>query len=79
VQYVARDGRESVLFCWLPAGHFGRGVPPLRLRGLDPTGRYRDAETGQVHHGAVLLGHGLTPSLPAGDYASALVHLVRVD
>jgi alpha-galactosidase len=54
-------------------------VPPLRLRGLDPVGRYRDAETGQVHHGAVLLGHGLTPSLPAGDYASALVHLVRED
>ncbi len=79
VQYVARDGRESVLFCWLPAGHFGRAVPPVRLRGLDSAGRYRDAETGQVHHGAVLLGHGLTPSLPAGDYASALVHLVRED
>ncbi|HEY2673841.1 MAG TPA: alpha-galactosidase [Rugosimonospora sp.] len=79
IQYVAPDGRESVVFCWLPAPHFGRTVPALRLRGLEPTGRYRDEETGEVHHGAVLLGHGLVPSLPTGDYASALVHLVRVD
>jgi alpha-galactosidase len=50
----------------------------VRLRGLDPAARYRDEETGEVHHGAVLLGHGLRPTLPPGDYASAVIHLTRV-
>ncbi len=78
VQYVAADGAESAVFCWLQSPHFGRAVPAARLRGLDPTARYRDEETGEVHHGAVLLGYGLRPQLPPGDYASAVVHLVRV-
>jgi alpha-galactosidase len=77
-QYVAAEGAESVLFCWLPAGHYGRPVSPVRLRGLDPAGRYRDEETGEVHHGAVLMGYGLRPQLPAGDYASTVTHLVRL-
>jgi alpha-galactosidase len=34
-------------------------------------------DTGTVHHGAVLLSHGLPLGLAADDYASALVHLVR--
>jgi alpha-galactosidase len=78
-QYVATDGSESVVFCWLPARHFGRAPATVRLRGLDPAARYRDEATGDVHHGAVLLGHGLRPLLPPGDHASAVVHLVRID
>jgi alpha-galactosidase len=79
IQYVARDGRASAVFYWLPAPRLGRTVAPVRLRGLDPAGRYRDEATGDVHHGAVLLGYGLRPALPPGDYASAIVELVRVD
>lgn len=77
-QYVAADGAESVVFFWLPAPRFGREAAPVRLRGLDAAARYRDEATGEVQHGAVLLGHGLRPQLPSGDYASAVVHLVRV-
>jgi alpha-galactosidase len=77
-QYVSAGGAESVVFCWLQSGHYGRAVPAVRLRGLDPAARYRDEETGEVHHGAVLLGHGLRPQLPPGDYASTVVHLVRL-
>jgi len=44
-----------------------------------PAARYRDTATGQVHHGAILLSHGLLPDLATGDYASALVHLTRDD
>jgi alpha-galactosidase len=77
-QYVAADGAQAVVFCWLPAPHFGRAVPVVRLRGLDPAARYCDEETGEVHHGAVLLGHGLRPTLPPGDYASAVIHLTRL-
>jgi alpha-galactosidase len=78
VQYAAPDAGESVVFCWLPAPHFGRAVPVVRLRGLDPAARYRDEETGREYHGAVLLGYGLRPELPPGDYASTVIHLVRV-
>jgi alpha-galactosidase len=78
VQYAAPDAGESVVFCWLPAPHFGRAVPVVRLRGLDPAARYRDEETGRMYHGAVLLGYGLRPELPPGDYASTVIHLVRV-
>src|SRR5581483_601291 len=67
VQYVSADRAESVLFCWLPAPHFGRCPHPVPLRGLDPAARYRDADTGAVHHGAVLLGAGVRPQLPPGD------------
>jgi alpha-galactosidase len=77
VQYVTGDGGESVLFCWRPAPHFGRAPHPVRLRGLDPAARYRDEATATVYDGAVLLGHGLRPALPAGDYSSVVVHLVR--
>ena len=76
-QYVAADRAQAVVFCWLPAPHFGRALPVVRLRGLDPEARYRDEETGEVHHGAVLLGHGLRPTLPPGDYGSAVIHLTR--
>jgi alpha-galactosidase len=77
VQYVSRDGTESVAFFYLPAPQFGRLPHPVPLRGLDPAARYRDERTGEVHHGAVLLGHGVHPFLPMGDYASAITHLVR--
>ncbi len=78
VQYVAEDGTATVLFAYLPAPHLGRTPHPVRLRGLDPAARYRDAATGLEYDGAVLLGHGLRPELPTGDYASAVVHLLRV-
>ncbi|MFC8435448.1 glycoside hydrolase family 36 N-terminal domain-containing protein [Streptomyces sp. NPDC057253] len=59
------------------ARRFGHHDRPLPLRSLDPAARYRDALTGAVHHGAVLLSQGLPLDLDADDYASALVHLVR--
>ncbi|MGW2641935.1 GH36 C-terminal domain-containing protein [Streptomyces sp. NPDC001348] len=58
--------------------------PPPRRRpvsgaasSLDPSARYRVAAMGVLHHGAVLLTHGLVLELDADDYASTLVHLVR--
>ncbi|MET8832894.1 GH36 C-terminal domain-containing protein [Micromonospora sp. NPDC004540] len=77
-QHVAVGGAESVVFFWLPAPRFGRETAPVRLRGLDPAARYRGEATGEVQHGAVLLGHGLRQQMPSGDCASAVVHLVRV-
>jgi alpha-galactosidase len=56
----------------------GEGAPVLRLQGLRPDARYRDAATGRLHHGAVLLARGLPLELPDGDWASTLVHLTAV-
>lgn len=77
VQYLARDGSETAVLAYRPTGRFGLPSPALPLRALDPTARYLDQATGTVHHGAVLLTHGLPLDLAADDYASTLVHLVR--
>lgn len=56
----------------------GRTEPALPLRDLDPHAVYQHIPTGREHHGAVLLARGLPFDLPAGDHASALIHLRRV-
>jgi alpha-galactosidase len=75
VQYVARDGSEVVVIAWLHAQQYGLGKPPIRLRGLDPLARYRNAETGEVSSGALLQSAGIQTDL-RGDFASTLIHLV---
>ncbi|QFY05884.1 family 10 glycosylhydrolase [Nonomuraea phyllanthi] len=77
VQYLASDGGEAAVLVFRRARRFGHAEPGIRLRALDPDARYRDRSTGRIHHGAVLLAHGLFPGLAPGDYASALIHLVR--
>ncbi|GAA2491237.1 alpha-galactosidase [Streptomyces longisporus] len=77
VQYLAPDGRETAVLALRTARRFGHHDPALPLRALDPAARYRDAATGVLHHGAILLTHGLPLELDADDYASTLVHLIR--
>ncbi|MFC7383015.1 alpha-galactosidase [Sphaerisporangium rhizosphaerae] len=77
VQYLARDGAQVAFLAFRRARRFGHAEPGIPLRDLDPGARYRDAATGRIHHGAVLLSHGLFPDLAPGDYASAMVHLIR--
>ena len=78
VQYLARDGGESVVLAFQNSRRYGRVDPVLALRGLDPQARYRNPATGREHHGAVLLARGLPLDLPAGEHASTLIHLRRV-
>ncbi|MFK0110701.1 alpha-galactosidase [Streptomyces sp. NPDC091217] len=79
VQFTAPDGKECAVIALRRSRHFGHHDCALPLRALDPSVRYRDSATGAVHHGAVLLSHGLPLNLSADDYASALVHLIRED
>ncbi|GIM97492.1 alpha-galactosidase [Paractinoplanes toevensis] len=76
VGYAYED--QFVVLAWCPSQPFGHAPGPLRLTALDPDATYRDQDTGAVHSGAVLLRSGLPLALPAGDHASALVHLVRI-
>ncbi|MFG1711085.1 alpha-galactosidase [Nonomuraea sp. M3C6] len=75
VQYVLGD--RVVVLAYRVTARFGHPAEGLRLATLDPAGRYRDEDTGHVHHGAVLLSHGLDLDLPPGDHASVLVRLTR--
>ncbi|WP_406315036.1 GH36 C-terminal domain-containing protein [Streptomyces sp. NBC_00118] len=77
VQYTAPDTSETLLLAWRRTSRHGSPQPPVRLRGLTPEARYRDARTGAVHQAAVLTGYGMHLGLPPGDWSSAAVHLIR--
>jgi alpha-galactosidase len=77
VEYLARHGSEAVVIAWRGVCRLGPGPSHLRLAGLEPTARYQVAGTGEVHTGAALLHLGLR--VPDRlDYASRLVHLIRL-
>lgn len=78
LQYVARDGSEFVLFAYLHSDRFRTTRSPIRPRGLDPAGRYRNEQTDEVLSGALLQGHGVNVPLQ-GDFDSAMLHYVRED
>ncbi len=74
VQYVL--GNESVVLAYRPVVNFGLPQVPLRLKALDPAASYTTGSA--THSGAVLMHHGIEPSLPLGDYASTMIHLTQV-
>jgi alpha-galactosidase len=63
VQYVSGDRRESVLFLYQARGALGQGVQQVRLRGLDPSRRYRRASDGAESTGAALMAAGVPAAL----------------
>ncbi|MDP9867446.1 MULTISPECIES: alpha-galactosidase [Streptosporangium] len=77
VQYVSRDGAQTVVLGWQQPRRAAGPVLPVRLLGLDPAAVYRDDDSGGLHHGAVLLQHGLSLDLTT-DHASTLIRLSRI-
>ncbi|KAB8141804.1 alpha-galactosidase [Chloroflexia bacterium SDU3-3] len=77
VQYVSKDRAEGVLFAFRT--HIARPaeLPPLYLRGLDPTERY-EVEGHGVRSGAAWMQAGLRVELP-GDFSSVMLKIVRVE
>ncbi|MET9064082.1 alpha-galactosidase [Streptosporangium sandarakinum] len=61
VQYTL--DADVVVLSWRPT-MLVRATAPLRLKGLDPDGRYRDEDTGEIRHGALLMSHGLPRPWP---------------
>ncbi len=78
VEYVAADRSECVVLAWRPMSRHGATEQPVRLRALDSDATYVD-DDGATFSGAVLMAYGLDVSvrMPAGDYASTVVHLRR--
>jgi alpha-galactosidase len=77
VQYTAADASQTLLLVWRRVPRHGAPRLPVRLRGLTPAARYRDARTGALHPTTVLAEYGLEIDLPHGDWSSTAVHLVR--
>jgi alpha-galactosidase len=83
-QYVAADGRQSVLFAFLHSQQFLRPAPIVYLRGLDEHAVYRlKSIDGQLVDkletagGSYLMNHGVQLKL-GGDFDSTLLILERV-
>ena len=81
VQYDEDGGPRTVVAAWSTGRLDGAPLVPgraarLRLRGLDPSARYADQETGTVYSGAHLLHSGLPLSWSA-DHDAELVVLAR--
>ncbi|MFJ1707662.1 GH36 C-terminal domain-containing protein [Kitasatospora sp. NPDC088346] len=67
------------MLAWRPTARFGHRPAPLPLTALDGAARYRDPDTGEEYDGAALRHRGLDLLLPAGDHASRLIRLSRLD
>lgn len=79
-QYVAEDGRQSVVFATLHSQQYGHAVPPLFLQGLDEKAVYRVTELDGKpveRSGADLMHRGLSLRL-TGDYAATSVLIERL-
>ena len=84
-QYVAEDGKRSVLFAFLQAQQFNRLVPPIFLRGLDPQSIYKIepiddklVEPRSTVSGSFLMNHGLNLNL-GGDFDSTMIILEKME
>jgi alpha-galactosidase len=77
LQYSSDDG--AVLFAFLPSSRVGHSPTVVRLRGLDPTARYRFTHDWQQREagGDYLMRRGLRLWLQ-GDYASTVIRFDRV-
>ncbi|WP_432163588.1 alpha-galactosidase [Streptomyces tendae] len=78
VQYLSDDAAELLLLAYRPSPRHGTPSPPVRLAGLPDGARYRDAESGAVHHSGVLTKYGLHLDMPRGTWTSIATHLVRL-
>lgn len=78
IQYSSPAG--AVLFVFLPASRLGHTSTTVRLRGLEPTARYRFELDWQTHvaRGDYLMNRGVRVWLQ-GDYASTVIRFDRVE
>ena len=79
VHYAAPDDSEHAVLVWRPTMRFAHEPAPVRLPGLRAGARYQDLFWGVTYSADVLRERGLEVGLPAGDYASRLIRLRRVD
>ncbi len=84
-QYVAKDGKEAVLFAFRHAQQYKTSIPTIQMEGLEPRSVYRLEsidnallEKGDMLSGAYLMGNGVALNL-TDDYDGTAVLLHRVE
>ncbi|KAF2199483.1 alpha-galactosidase [Delitschia confertaspora ATCC 74209] len=77
VQFVSEDGAQSVVFAFQQLYTVKPAPPPLRLRGLDPKGRYYNNLDNATYTGATYMSGGLNVAWHRADYQSKLIWLER--
>ena len=74
-EYVAKDGRQAVLFAFRHSQEYNTPPPTIRLRGLDAKAVYE--VNGSQMSGAYLMQNGVNLKL-RGDFDSAILQINRV-
>lgn len=79
LHYAAPDDVEHAILVWRPTMRFGHEPAPVRLPGVREDATYQDLFWGATYSGRLLRERGLELGLPAGDYASRLIRLRRLE
>ena len=74
--YVSENKDEAILTFVIDRDKIGSRYY-VKLKGLCPTKRYRDTETGRVYFGDTLMNAGLNLTAVKGDLSSKLIHFVE--
>jgi alpha-galactosidase len=84
MQYISKDGQQSVVFAFLHSQQFGRSMPLLYLEGLAEDATYsvttmngKLQEQTEKLSGAYLMDHGIQLQLQ-GDYDATAIRFDRV-
>ena len=76
VEYVSRDDSEVVAFAFRQGYQFGKDMPNLKLRGLDPDALYQFEGEDKLLHGSTLMKVGVETGL-WGDFDSRFLRIKR--
>ncbi len=83
-EFSAEDASEAILIYVVPSLSLGRGIRYLRLRGLDPSARYRiegselSEGADSLYSGDTLMNAGIPMPAPVCDGDGVLIHFIRV-
>lgn len=75
---VSKDKRQAVVSCFRILCGMKNGVTVVKLQGLEESWNYRDAETGNVYSGSLLMKAGLKLPATRGDFKSLRIFLEKV-
>ncbi|MDE6983808.1 MAG: alpha-galactosidase, partial [Lachnospiraceae bacterium] len=73
--FVSPDREQVLLNVVMQEIHGNMTVNYVRLNGLDPNARYRDAETGACYYGSALMEAGLPMPVEMGEYRAYQIYL----
>jgi len=76
VEYISRDDSEVVVFAFRQGYQFGKNMPNLKLRGLDPDALYQCEGEDKLLHGSTLMKVGVETGL-WGDFDSRFLRIKR--